>query len=115
MITAFFDGGARSNPGPAGYGVYIVDDHGTVQAELEAALRRITGEAIALTVAGRTDAGVHATGQVASFEHDADLPDGLAERLNAVLPRDVAVRAAAPAPDGFDARRDARSRAGAGS
>lgn len=38
MITAFFDGGARSNPGPAGYGVYIVDDHGTVLAELHGSL-----------------------------------------------------------------------------
>lgn len=34
MITAYFDGGARSNPGPAGYGVFIVDRHGTVLAEL---------------------------------------------------------------------------------
>ncbi|MDO8678762.1 MAG: ribonuclease HI family protein [Acidobacteriota bacterium] len=38
MITAYFDGGARSNPGPAGYGVYIVDDQGTVLAELNGAL-----------------------------------------------------------------------------
>jgi ribonuclease HI len=38
MITAFFDGGARSNPGPAGYGVYIVDDQGNVQAELHGSL-----------------------------------------------------------------------------
>ena len=38
MITAYFDGGARSNPGPAGYGVYIVDDDGTVQAELAGSL-----------------------------------------------------------------------------
>ncbi len=82
----------------------------TVQAELESALGRILGEEVALTVAGRTDAGVHATGQVASFEHGGELTDRLAERLNAVLPRDVAVLAAEPAPDGFDARRDARSR-----
>ena len=34
MITAYFDGGARSNPGPAGYGVFVVDDQGTVHAEL---------------------------------------------------------------------------------
>jgi tRNA pseudouridine38-40 synthase len=47
---------------------------------------------------------------VASFEHRRQLPDHLAERLNAVLPRDVAVLAADPAPEGFDARRDARSR-----
>jgi ribonuclease HI len=38
VITAFFDGGARSNPGPAGYGVYIVDDHDNVQAELHGSL-----------------------------------------------------------------------------
>ena len=82
----------------------------TIQAELESALGRILGEEVALTVAGRTDAGVHATGQVASFEHGGELTDRLAERLNAVLPRDVAVLAAEPAPDGFDARRDARSR-----
>jgi tRNA pseudouridine38-40 synthase len=84
--------------------------HRTVQAELQRALARITGEEPALTVAGRTDAGVHATGQVASFEHARELPDRLAERLNAVLDRDLAVLAADPAPDGFDARRDAHSR-----
>lgn len=38
MITAYFDGGARSNPGPAGYGVYIVDDQGAVLAELSGSL-----------------------------------------------------------------------------
>jgi probable phosphoglycerate mutase len=38
VITAYFDGGARSNPGPAGYGVYIVDDQGTVLAELHGSL-----------------------------------------------------------------------------
>jgi tRNA pseudouridine38-40 synthase len=82
----------------------------TVQAELERALARIIGEEPALTVAGRTDAGVHATAQVATFEHARQLPDRLVERLNAVLDRDLAVLAADPAPDGFDARRDARSR-----
>jgi len=82
----------------------------TVQGELEGALAQILGEEVVLTVAGRTDAGVHALAQVASFEHAEDLPDRLAERLNAVLPRDLAVRSAAAAPAGFDARRDAVSR-----
>jgi tRNA pseudouridine38-40 synthase len=82
----------------------------TVQGELEAAIERIAGERVALTVAGRTDSGVHATGQVASFDHSRALPDRFAERLNAVLPADVAVLAAGAAADGFDARRDARSR-----
>jgi tRNA pseudouridine38-40 synthase len=61
-------------------------------------------------VAGRTDAGVHAWGQVASFEHDGEPPDRLAQRVNAVAPQDLAVLEVQPAPDGFDARRDARSR-----
>ena len=42
MITAFFDGGARSNPGPAGYGVYIVDDQDNVLAELHGSLGNTT-------------------------------------------------------------------------
>jgi tRNA pseudouridine38-40 synthase len=82
----------------------------TVQGELESALERIAGEPISLVVAGRTDAGVHALAQVASFEHDGGLPDRLGERLNSLLPPDVAVRDVERAPDGFNARRDARSR-----
>jgi tRNA pseudouridine38-40 synthase len=81
-----------------------------VQSEVESALERIVGERIELTVAGRTDTGVHATGQVASFTHERELPDQLAERLNAVLPHDVAVLGAAPAPSDFDARRSATAR-----
>src|SRR5688500_8850103 len=81
----------------------------TVQGEMEAALERILGEPASLSVAGRTDAGVHAWGQVASFELDGSQPDGLAQRLNAVLPPAISVIEAAEAPDGFDARRDARS------
>jgi tRNA pseudouridine38-40 synthase len=83
----------------------------TVQAELESAIGRILGGAdVELTVAGRTDAGVHATGQVASFELDREPPDRFAHRINAVLPRDVAVLSAEPAPVGFDARHWATSR-----
>lgn len=83
----------------------------TVQGELEAALERILGgQRVSLSVAGRTDAGVHALAQVASFEHAGELPDRLAERLNAVLARDLAVLVAEEASEGFDARRDAVSR-----
>ncbi len=64
-----------------------------------------------LAVAGRTDAGVHATGQVASVVVDGGPPaDRVADALNATLPRDVAVRAADEAPEGFHARFSARSR-----
>ena len=82
-----------------------------MQGELEAALARILGEEIALTVAGRTDAGVHATAQVASFATARPVGDQVVRSLNAVLPNDVAVRGCAEAPEGFDARRDARARA----
>jgi tRNA pseudouridine38-40 synthase len=82
-------------------------DQRTVQAEVERALATIlVEEEVPLTVAGRTDRGVHAWGQVCSYEHEAVDP----LRLNAVLPPDVAVLECNPAPDGFDARGDARSR-----
>jgi tRNA pseudouridine38-40 synthase len=82
----------------------------TVQGELEAALATVLREGVELTVAGRTDTGVHALGQVASFTTDAELPGDLARRLNGVGPDDIAVTAAAIAKDGFDARHDATSR-----
>lgn len=82
----------------------------TVQGELEAALATVLREPVELTVAGRTDAGVHALGQVASFRTAAEPPPDLARRLNGVGPDDVAVRAAAVVTEGFDARRDARAR-----
>jgi tRNA pseudouridine38-40 synthase len=82
----------------------------TVQGELEAALAVVLREPVSLTVAGRTDAGVHALGQVASFETGVELPRDLARSLNGVGPDDVAVTAASVMEEGFDARRDAKSR-----
>jgi tRNA pseudouridine38-40 synthase len=82
----------------------------TVQGELTTALERILGQPVSPTVAGRTDAGVHAWGQVASFELEGAPPDDLHRRLNSVLPKAISVLEAAAAPEGFDARRDARSR-----
>jgi tRNA pseudouridine38-40 synthase len=82
----------------------------TVQGVLEAALAQVLREEILLTVAGRTDTGVHALGQVASFDTEAELPPDLARSLNGVTPHDVTVRSAAPAAAGFNARFDARSR-----
>ena len=78
----------------------------TVQGELERALAVVLGDDVALTVAGRTDRGVHAWGQVASYAHEAVDP----ATLNGLLPADVAVLASLPAADDFDARADARSR-----
>jgi len=78
----------------------------TVQGVLEQALADVLGERVTLTVAGRTDSGVHARGQVASHPG----PPAPAAALNARLPGDVRVIDSADAPEGFDARRDARSR-----
>lgn len=96
----------------------------TVQGELSAALATVlrAPEPVQLTVAGRTDAGVHARGQVAHLDVDRAawdaLPgrsdrqpgEALVSRLAGVLPSDVVVRRAEPAPDGFDARFSALER-----
>jgi tRNA pseudouridine38-40 synthase len=81
----------------------------TVQGALEDALTRILGHRPALSVAGRTDAGVHALGQVVSFETEAD-PGRVQQALNGMLAPEVVVRAAARAPLSFDARKSARAR-----
>jgi tRNA pseudouridine38-40 synthase len=81
----------------------------TVQGTLSEALETILKTAPDLSVAGRTDTGVHARGQVVSFAADAD-PERLGRSLNGVLPADVAVVSVEVARAGFDARRDARSR-----
>jgi tRNA pseudouridine38-40 synthase len=78
----------------------------TVQGVLEDALETIVREPVSLTVAGRTDSGVHARGQVAS--HAGEPADG--SRLNGLLPDDVSVLRSERAPEGFDARGHARSR-----
>jgi tRNA pseudouridine38-40 synthase len=80
----------------------------TVQAELEGALERITQERPKCIASGRTDAGVHALGQVVSFTSATLLPpDVLAKALNAELPEDMLVFDVAAAAAGFDALRDA--------
>jgi tRNA pseudouridine38-40 synthase len=79
----------------------------TVQGTMEDALAALRGNRpVALTVAGRTDRGVHAWGQIASYAGEPVTLQG----LNALLPDDIAVLACDPMPAGFDARRDARSR-----
>lgn len=80
----------------------------TVQATLAAALAEIAGEPVRVTGAGRTDAGVHAEGQVAAAVLETRLDAAtLLRAVNAHLPRDVAVVGCALARDGFDPRREA--------
>lgn len=83
----------------------------TVQGTLERALGKLTGEQIRVTMAGRTDAGVHASGQVASFRTRSQRTLGVFERgANALLPGDISVRASAEVALNFNPRRHATSR-----
>jgi len=83
----------------------------TVQDQLEAALLKFTEREHATTCAGRTDAGVHARGQVVHIDTDIDRPDWSWVRgLNALLPNSIGVRWVACVPDEFHARFSARSR-----
>jgi tRNA pseudouridine38-40 synthase len=87
-------------------------DRRTVEGVLSEALSTVLRQPpVKLSVAGRTDAGVHASGQVISFETAADLrPPVISYKTTAVLPRDVALRRCVAVRDDFDARRDAGSR-----
>jgi tRNA pseudouridine38-40 synthase len=83
----------------------------TVQGELEAVLERLAGGRVPTHAAGRTDAGVHALGQVVSFRLPRPwAPADLTRALNALLPDDVWVAQTGVAPDGFHARRHATAR-----
>ena len=84
----------------------------TVQGELETALARLNrGERVVVDGAGRTDTGVHATGQVIAFTYGGAVPGPRLQRaINALLPPDVAIRDLRRAPDGFNPRYAARYR-----
>jgi tRNA pseudouridine38-40 synthase len=83
----------------------------TVQATLEDAIRDMTGETVFVRGAGRTDAGVHADGQVASFDLALNIPpQGLLRGLNSILPLDLAITDVAEADAAFDARFSARGK-----
>ena len=95
--------------GPRRLPVSAGSAHGA--GELEAALLAVTQERVRVAGAGRTDAGVHALGQVASFVTTSRLvPEILQRALNAVLPDDVAVLRCREVPDAFHARFSAQSR-----
>jgi tRNA pseudouridine38-40 synthase len=83
----------------------------SVQGDLEAAVKVMTGEEVFVRGAGRTDAGVHAMGQVANFRTDARIPTGgFLRGLNANLQPDVAVLEVTEVPEAFDARLAARGK-----
>jgi len=86
-------------------------DRRTVQQELESAIGRLTGTASATNASGRTDAGVHALGQVVHFftssRHE---PDVFVKALNAIMPADVRIKGAWDVPQSFHATLDAKSK-----
>ena len=99
-LTIAYDGTAYA-------GWQCQPDRPTVQQTLETALEKITGESIHTLASGRTDAGVHALGQVVGFRTASRLPpDVFVRALNANLPADIAVLDAAEASDDFHAIRD---------
>ena len=93
------------------HGFGLQPNRRTIQEVLEEALARCLGERVRVTAAGRTDAGVHASGQVVSFTTRGRLaPPELQRAVNAHLPDDVQVYGAADAPPELDARRSALRR-----
>jgi len=87
------------------------DGQRTVQGVIEEVLAQMTGEPVAIQGAGRTDAGVHAEGQVAHLALPGRIPnDGLLKGLNGLLPRDIAILDVADAAPEFNARFSARGK-----
>ncbi len=102
MLTVAYDGTAYA-------GWQIQPTEPTVQAVIESAWHEITREQLRVLAAGRTDAGVHALGQVVSLTSESLLScDDLHRALNAVLPEDVAIVAVEEAPENFHATYDAK-------
>ena len=100
-LTLAYDGTAYA-------GWQIQPDQPTVQAALEATIKKVTGSETRAVASGRTDAGVHALGQVVAFQTESQLPVEVLQRaLNAELPGDIAVLDAAEVAEGFHPIRDA--------
>lgn len=95
--------------GTAYAGWQVQPEQKTVQGELEAALKTLTGQTVGVTASGRTDAGVHACGQVAHFDTDRTWDAKVyVGGLNRYLPRDIRVLAAEAVPETFHARFSAK-------
>ena len=93
------------------HGFQLQTDLPTIQGELEEALRKLTGEKTRVMAASRTDAGVHAKGQVVSFRTRSPLPlSAFVKGINYYLAEDIAVKAASRVNNSFDVRRNALSR-----
>ncbi len=97
--------------GAAYLGWQIQAEGRTIQSEVESALNSVTGDQIRVTASGRTDSGVHALGQVASFESKTELETAALHRaINSNLPKDIRILSVEEAAPGFHAIRDAVSK-----
>lgn len=97
--------------GTAYHGWQFQDNQVTVQGELEKAIYQLSGETLRVTGSGRTDAGVHARGQVVNFKSKCDLPlHNMLMGLNSYLPEDIKIRTLEEAPADFNARFQAKQR-----
>lgn len=97
--------------GTAYHGWQVQPGLPTIQGILQDTAKRISGEEVHIAGAGRTDAGVHALGQVANFRTGKELsPDIWQRAFNSLLPPDIVVRCAETVPNGFDARRSAKQK-----
>ena len=106
VLTLAYDG-----PAFRGWAMQRDPSIRTIEGELVLHLERVLREPVKLSVAGRTDAGVHARGQVASFRTETSVAPGrLQNALNSVLAPEVVVVRSRLAPDGFDARFSAKAR-----
>ena len=86
-------------------------DDRSIQGEIEKALQKITAKSVTVIGSGRTDAGVHAEGQVASFESDTQIePEALLKGLNSLLAEDIIIKACEYASASFHARYDVKSK-----
>ena len=92
-------------------GYQIQDNAVTIQAVLENALEKLTGEKISTVASGRTDAGVHAQGQVVSFDTNSTIPpEKFYKALNVYLPDDVKALSSEQAGEDFNARKSAKTK-----
>jgi tRNA pseudouridine38-40 synthase len=97
--------------GTSYHGSQLQKNGNTIQGELEKAIKKLTGERIRIKTASRTDAGVHARGQVVTFTTPSALPlKKYIDGLNHYLPEDIAVREIYQTPEPYDVRRRALSR-----
>ncbi|MCZ8523742.1 MULTISPECIES: tRNA pseudouridine(38-40) synthase TruA [Paenibacillus] len=98
-----------SYDGTAYHGFQTQPEHNTVQDQLEEAILYLTGEKVKLTSSGRTDAGVHARGQVINVHTESNIPiDRWCHAMNSRLPNDIVVWRAQEVPLNFHARRSAK-------